>query len=72
MACAARELQHDSAASIRLPVILDRGTEARIGLVGFAARPRCGQRFLHEGLLWEVVREADHERGTVARVVRGS
>ena len=51
---------------ILLPVILDRGDHARVAMVPFHRPLAVGDRFLHQGQVWEVVRAKDHARGAVA------
>jgi hypothetical protein len=53
-----------------VPVILDRGDEARVATVAFGRPPQVGDRFHLEGAIWEIIRVKDSQRGYVARPVR--
>jgi hypothetical protein len=53
-----------------VPVILDHGDHARVAAVAFGRSPQVGDRFDIDGVIWEVTRVRDLQRGYVARPVR--
>jgi hypothetical protein len=55
---------------LSVPVILDRGDEARVATVAFGRSPQVGDQFHLEGAIWEITRVKDFQRGYVARPVR--
>jgi len=55
---------------LSVPVILDRGNQARVVTVAFARSPRVGDQFRHEGTTWEITRAKDFQRGYVASLVK--
>ena len=55
---------------LSVPVILDRGDQARVATVAFGRSPQVGDQFHLEGATWEITRVKDFQRGYVARPVR--
>ncbi len=55
---------------LSVPVILDRGDQARVATVAFGRSPQVGDQFYLEGATWEITRVKDFQRGYVARPVR--
>ena len=50
-------------------VILDHGDHARVVSVAIGRSPRLGDRFRLNGVMWEISRVKDLQRGYVARPV---
>lgn len=49
-----------------VPVIADRGDDAKVVMVSLSHDPGVGDRFEYDGMEWVVVRAKDHLRGAVA------
>lgn len=49
-----------------VPIILDRGDVAMVGVVHLKRTPYLGMRFEYGGTVWEVTHAEDHVRGWVA------
>jgi len=50
-------------------VILDHGNYARVAAVAIGRSPRLGDRFKLDGVMWEISRVKNLQRGYVARPV---